>query len=166
MCWPHVNPVPSGAVGKDCQRRLLSRPRFVRACSATDLILIYIYIYIRMKGWYVNDELERFGQSRSRYNISHYLGIRLERLWKITKTSVRITGLRIGIWTILSRNFNHSTTILICIFHKCFINEKWFGPTSKTQHKEDTIATTYLLPYFEQLYSAVSLTARSVAHIM
>jgi hypothetical protein len=39
MCWPHVNnPVPSGAVGKDCQRRLLSRPRFVRACSATDFI--------------------------------------------------------------------------------------------------------------------------------
>jgi hypothetical protein len=36
MCWPHINPVPSGAVGKDCQRRLLSRPRFVRACSATD----------------------------------------------------------------------------------------------------------------------------------
>jgi hypothetical protein len=37
MCWPHVNPVPSGAVGKDCQRRLLSRPSFVRACSATDI---------------------------------------------------------------------------------------------------------------------------------
>jgi hypothetical protein len=36
MCWPHVNPVPSGAVGKDCQRQLLSRPRFVRACSATE----------------------------------------------------------------------------------------------------------------------------------
>jgi hypothetical protein len=36
ICWPQVNPVPSGAVGKDCQRRLLSRPRFVRACSATD----------------------------------------------------------------------------------------------------------------------------------
>jgi hypothetical protein len=33
MCWPHVNPVPSGAVGKDCQRRLLSRPRFVRAVA-------------------------------------------------------------------------------------------------------------------------------------
>jgi hypothetical protein len=31
--------VSSGAVGKDCQRRLLSRPRFVRACSATDLFL-------------------------------------------------------------------------------------------------------------------------------
>jgi hypothetical protein len=27
MCWSHVNPVPSGAVGKDCQRRLLSRPK-------------------------------------------------------------------------------------------------------------------------------------------
>jgi hypothetical protein len=40
MCWPHVNPVPSGAVGKDCQRRLLSRPRFVRACSATDFIFM------------------------------------------------------------------------------------------------------------------------------
>jgi hypothetical protein len=39
MCWPHVNPVPSGAVGKDCQRQLLSRPRFVRACSATDLFI-------------------------------------------------------------------------------------------------------------------------------
>jgi hypothetical protein len=41
MCWPHVNPVPSGAVGKDCQRRLLSRPRFVRACSATDFFILY-----------------------------------------------------------------------------------------------------------------------------
>jgi hypothetical protein len=41
MCWPHVNPVPSGAVGKDCRRRLLSRPRFVRACSATDLFIYY-----------------------------------------------------------------------------------------------------------------------------
>jgi hypothetical protein len=37
MCWPHDNPVPSGAVGKDCQWRLLSRLRFVRACSATDV---------------------------------------------------------------------------------------------------------------------------------
>jgi hypothetical protein len=27
MCWPHVNPAPSGAVGIDCQRRLLSRPK-------------------------------------------------------------------------------------------------------------------------------------------
>jgi hypothetical protein len=42
MCWPHVNPVPSGAVGKDCQRRLLSRPRFVRACSATDLFMFTV----------------------------------------------------------------------------------------------------------------------------
>jgi hypothetical protein len=33
MCWPHVNPVPSGAVGKDFQRRLLSRPRLVRAVA-------------------------------------------------------------------------------------------------------------------------------------
>jgi hypothetical protein len=33
MCWPHVNPVPSGAVGKDCQRRLLSRRRLVRAVA-------------------------------------------------------------------------------------------------------------------------------------
>jgi hypothetical protein len=33
MCWPHVSPVPSGAVGKDCQRWLLSRPRFVRAVA-------------------------------------------------------------------------------------------------------------------------------------
>jgi hypothetical protein len=41
MCWPHVNPVPSGAVGKDCQRRLLSRPRFVRACSSTDLFIVH-----------------------------------------------------------------------------------------------------------------------------
>jgi hypothetical protein len=39
MCWPHVNPVPSGAVGKDCQRRLLNRPRFIRACSATDYLV-------------------------------------------------------------------------------------------------------------------------------
>jgi hypothetical protein len=30
------DPVPAGTVGKDCQRRLLRRPRFVRACSATD----------------------------------------------------------------------------------------------------------------------------------
>jgi hypothetical protein len=35
MCWPYVNTVPfwSRAVGKDCQRRLLSRPRFVRAVA-------------------------------------------------------------------------------------------------------------------------------------
>jgi hypothetical protein len=39
MCWPHVNPVPSGAVGKDCQRRLLSRPRFVRAVAPRIIII-------------------------------------------------------------------------------------------------------------------------------
>jgi hypothetical protein len=33
----HCFSTSSGAVGKDCQRRLLSRPKFVRACSATDL---------------------------------------------------------------------------------------------------------------------------------
>jgi hypothetical protein len=41
MCWPHVNPVPSTAVGKDCQRRLLSRPRFVRACFSTDFFILF-----------------------------------------------------------------------------------------------------------------------------
>jgi hypothetical protein len=51
MCWPHVNPVPSGAVGKDCQRRLLSRPRFVRAVAPRIIILLrllyeYQLIYI------------------------------------------------------------------------------------------------------------------------
>jgi hypothetical protein len=46
LCWPHVNPLPSGAVGKDCQRRLLSRPRFVRACSARDLCyFLYLFSY-------------------------------------------------------------------------------------------------------------------------
>jgi hypothetical protein len=44
MCWPHVNPVPSGAVGKDCQRRLLSRPRFVRAVVPRIIIIIIIII--------------------------------------------------------------------------------------------------------------------------
>jgi hypothetical protein len=44
MCWPHVNPVPSGAVGRDCQRQLLSRPRFVSACSATDLLFFNLLI--------------------------------------------------------------------------------------------------------------------------
>jgi hypothetical protein len=46
----------SGAVGKDCQRRLLSRPRFVRACSATDLfIIIYYYLkYINIRAYEVN----------------------------------------------------------------------------------------------------------------
>jgi len=39
MCWPHVNPVPSGAVGKDCQRRLLSRPRCVRAVAPRIIII-------------------------------------------------------------------------------------------------------------------------------
>jgi hypothetical protein len=39
MCWPHVNLVPSGAVGKDCQRRLLSRPRFVRAVARRIIII-------------------------------------------------------------------------------------------------------------------------------
>jgi hypothetical protein len=40
----HVNPVPSGAVGKDCQRRLLSRPRFVRAVAPRIIIIIIIII--------------------------------------------------------------------------------------------------------------------------
>jgi hypothetical protein len=44
MCWPHVNPVPFGVVGKDCQRRLLSRPKVRQSCSATDLILIWFWI--------------------------------------------------------------------------------------------------------------------------
>jgi hypothetical protein len=35
----------SGAVGKECQRRLLSRPRFVRSCSATDLF-IYCILFL------------------------------------------------------------------------------------------------------------------------
>jgi hypothetical protein len=47
MCRPHVNPVSSGAVGKDCQRRLLSRPRFVRAVAPRIIIIIII---IR-QGW-------------------------------------------------------------------------------------------------------------------
>jgi hypothetical protein len=42
MCWPHINPVPSGAVGKDCQRRLLSRPKLVRAVAPRIIILLYI----------------------------------------------------------------------------------------------------------------------------
>jgi hypothetical protein len=41
MCWPHVSPVPSGEVGKDCQRRLLSRPRFVRAVAPRIIKLSY-----------------------------------------------------------------------------------------------------------------------------
>jgi hypothetical protein len=44
MCWPHVNPV-----GKDCQRRLLSRPRFVRACSATDYLLFIRRLHVASK---------------------------------------------------------------------------------------------------------------------
>jgi hypothetical protein len=45
MCWPHVNPVPSGAVRKDCQRRLLSRPRFVRAVAPRIIIIIIALIF-------------------------------------------------------------------------------------------------------------------------
>jgi hypothetical protein len=45
MCWPHVNPVPSGAVGKDCQRRLLSRPRFVRAVAPRIYLLIVFLLW-------------------------------------------------------------------------------------------------------------------------
>jgi hypothetical protein len=41
MCWPHVNPVPSGAVAKDCQLRLLRRPRFVRAVAPRIMQFIY-----------------------------------------------------------------------------------------------------------------------------
>jgi hypothetical protein len=44
MCWPHVNPVPSGAVGKDCHRRLLRRQRFVRAVAPRIIIIIIIII--------------------------------------------------------------------------------------------------------------------------
>jgi hypothetical protein len=47
MCWPHVNPVLSGAVGKDCPRRLLSRPRFVRALASRIIIIIIIIIIIK-----------------------------------------------------------------------------------------------------------------------
>jgi hypothetical protein len=45
MCWPHVSPVPSGAVGKDCQRRLLSRPRLVRAVAPRIIIIYYIALF-------------------------------------------------------------------------------------------------------------------------
>jgi hypothetical protein len=38
--WNNVV-VPSGAVGKDCQRRLLSQPRFVRAVAPRIIIIIY-----------------------------------------------------------------------------------------------------------------------------
>jgi hypothetical protein len=40
-----LNEPYQGAVGKDCQRQLLSRPRFVRACSATDYYYYYYYYY-------------------------------------------------------------------------------------------------------------------------
>jgi hypothetical protein len=40
------NPVPSGAVGKDSQRRLLSRPRFVRAVAP--LILSEVILMPRL----------------------------------------------------------------------------------------------------------------------
>jgi hypothetical protein len=42
----YVNPVPSGAVGKDCHRRLLSRPSFVRAVAPRIIIIIIIIINI------------------------------------------------------------------------------------------------------------------------
>jgi hypothetical protein len=44
ICWPHVNPVQSGAVGKDCQRRLISRSRFVRACRDTDILYLSVCV--------------------------------------------------------------------------------------------------------------------------
>jgi hypothetical protein len=48
MCWPHVNPVPSGAVGKDCQRRLLSRPKVRHSCSASDYISLCMLVIISL----------------------------------------------------------------------------------------------------------------------
>jgi hypothetical protein len=48
------NPVPSGAVGKDCQRRLLNRPRFVKACSATDF---YYYLKENIALHHYKDQL-------------------------------------------------------------------------------------------------------------
>jgi hypothetical protein len=50
MCWPHVNPVPSGAVGKDCQRRLLSRPKVRQSCSV-GLLLRSSYFVWNPKGY-------------------------------------------------------------------------------------------------------------------
>jgi hypothetical protein len=57
MCWPHVNPVPSGAVGKDCQRRLLSRPRLVRAVAPR----IIIITYAKLDGLNIGAEPEVYG---------------------------------------------------------------------------------------------------------
>jgi hypothetical protein len=37
-----IDALTSGAVGKDCQRRLLSRPRFVRAVAPRIIIIIII----------------------------------------------------------------------------------------------------------------------------
>jgi hypothetical protein len=63
MCWPHVNPVLSGAVGKDCQRRLLNRPRFVRAVAPRIIIIIIITLNFNMacEGTAQNFTLRKWG---------------------------------------------------------------------------------------------------------
>jgi predicted glycosyltransferase involved in capsule biosynthesis len=66
MCWPHVNPVPSGAVGKDCERRLLSRPRFVIAVAPriiTTFAVLNKYEQNRVSTNDVSDYINLFGRS-------------------------------------------------------------------------------------------------------
>jgi hypothetical protein len=50
--------IPSGAVGKDCQRRLLSRPRFVRAVAPRIYLFYYYLKYPALLG--IQDKLKEF----------------------------------------------------------------------------------------------------------
>jgi hypothetical protein len=51
MCWPHVNPVPSGAVGKDCQRRLLSGQGSSEPVAPR---IYFIYFFLWRGDWVTN----------------------------------------------------------------------------------------------------------------
>jgi hypothetical protein len=44
----HVNPVPSGAVGKDCQRQLLSRPKVRQSLYRHGFIHLFYLMFAKV----------------------------------------------------------------------------------------------------------------------
>jgi hypothetical protein len=61
---------------KDCQRRLLSRPRFVRACSATDLFYLLLLLFsvtrlysidhtVTSEWWWIDKDIKAVSEIRS-----------------------------------------------------------------------------------------------------
>jgi hypothetical protein len=71
--------LPSGAVGKDCQRRLLSQPRFVRA--VTPRIILLLLLLLLEKGIII---LLAYLQSQMRITSSSQ--------WMLALLEKRVTG--------------------------------------------------------------------------